>query len=202
MRSKSIDKMNKISSFINDYFIEYHSTPSIREIGAGTNLSKSTVQSYLVDMDRKGMLTYTGQTLETEFIKKYSGGNIKAAILGSVSCGIPTIEEENIQTYISLPEAIFGKGEFYILKANGDSMIDAGIDDGDLVIVRKQLEAKEGDIIVALVENEVTLKRFFLDREHNRVRLHPENKTMKDIFVNQCIIQGVAIKVLKDLGNI
>ena len=78
-------------------------------------------------------------------------------------------------------------------------MIDAGIDDGDLVLIRKQSEAKEGQIVVALVGNENTLKRFFVDQEHDCIRLHPENKSMTDIIVKTCMIQGVAVKVIKDL---
>ena len=78
-------------------------------------------------------------------------------------------------------------------------MIEAGIDPGDLVVVRKQQSADEGDIIVALVDNETTLKRFYIDKDKKCVRLHPENKTMQDILVNSCYIQGVAQHVIKAL---
>ena len=78
-------------------------------------------------------------------------------------------------------------------------MIDAGIEPGDLVLIRKQEEAKEGDIVVALVDNENTLKRYFVDKENHQVRLHPENTTMKDILVDDCKIQGVAVNVIKSL---
>lgn len=87
-----------------------------------------------------------------------------------------------------------------MLRANGESMIDAGISTCDLVLVRKQSEAKDGDIVVALVENENTLKRYFVDTENKQIRLHPENKTMEDIIVPDCKIQGVAVKVIKDLA--
>ena len=78
-------------------------------------------------------------------------------------------------------------------------MIEAGIDDGDLVVIRKQNDAPDGKIVVALVDNEATLKRFYKEPEKNRIRLHPENSSMEDIYVDNCIIQGVAVKVLKDL---
>lgn len=78
-------------------------------------------------------------------------------------------------------------------------MIEAGIAPGDLVLIRKQSEARNGEIVVALVGNENTLKRFYVDKENNRIRLHPENKTMKDIIVPECEIQGVAVKVIKNL---
>lgn len=86
-----------------------------------------------------------------------------------------------------------------LLHANGESMIDAGIEDGDLVLVSKQNYADEGQIVVALIDDEATLKRYYPEPQKHRVRLHPENKTMKDIYAENCIIQGVAVKVLKDL---
>ena len=86
-----------------------------------------------------------------------------------------------------------------MLRTHGDSMIDAGIEDGDKVVVKKQNHAKAGDIVVALVGNETTLKRYYPEPEKQRVRLHPENKTMKDIIVRECYIQGVAEHVIKRL---
>ena len=98
-----------------------------------------------------------------------------------------------------LPIALFGQGDFYILRANGDSMIDANINHGDLVVVRQQDYAEEGQIVVALIEDEATLKRYYPEPERQRVRLHPENPKLQDIYVDDCSIQGVAVKVLKDL---
>lgn len=85
------------------------------------------------------------------------------------------------------------------VRASGQSMIEAGIDDGDLVVVKKQVEAKEGDIVVALVDNQNTLKRYFRDDENKKIILHPENKKMKDIIVDECCIQGVACHIIKEL---
>ena len=124
---------------------------------------------------------------------------IRAAVLGNIACGLPNVAEENIEEYVSLPESLFGRGEFYILRARGESMIEAGIEDGDLVVIRKQSYANDGDIIVALVEEEATLKRMYRE-ENGRIILHPENKEMSDIIVDNCIIQGIAVKVIKDLN--
>lgn len=88
---------------------------------------------------------------------------------------------------------------FFILRASGQSMIEAGIDDGDLVVVRKQVEANEGDIVVALVDNQNTLKRYYRDNANKKIILHPENKTMKDIIVDDCYIQGVACHIIKKI---
>ena len=120
-------------------------------------------------------------------------------ILGKVSCGVPKFAEENIEEYVRLPVALFGRGQFFILRANGDSMIEADINDGDLVLIRQQNYADEGQIVVALMDDEATLKRYYPEPEKQLIRLHPENSRMDDIYVSDCIIQGVAVKVLKDL---
>ena len=94
---------------------------------------------------------------------------------------------------------LFGKGDFFILRTKGLSMIEAGIEPGDMVVVRKQNSADEGDIVVALVNNETTLKRYYIDKKKRCVRLHPENKDMDDILTKECYIQGVAQHVIKAL---
>ena len=130
----------------------------------------------------------------------FAAGGMTIPILGSVSCGVPLLEEENIEAYYWLPEELFGKGDFFFLRANGDSMIGAGIDDGDLVLIRRCDDAQVGQIVVALTdENENTLKRFYPEPEKNQVRLKAENPKYKDIITRECHVQGVAVKVIKDL---
>ena len=144
-------------------------------------------------------LEYNGREIHTNVTRKYSGEQTQMPIVGSIPCGSPQYEEENIEEYISLPTAIFGKGDFFILRADGQSMIEAGIEDGDLVVVKKQMEANEGDIVVALVDNQNTMKRYYRDDKNKKIILHPENKRMKDIIVDECYIQGVACNVIKTL---
>ena len=120
-------------------------------------------------------------------------------VVGSISCGSPLLAEENIECYLPIPKEFLGNGEFFILQANGDSMIDAGINNRDYVIIRKQETAEQGQIIVALIDNEATLKRYYIDRKKRKVRLHPENKNMEDMYFDSIVIQGVAIKVIKDI---
>lgn len=199
MRHKSVELMTRIQVYAERFQLEYHRSPSTSEIATALGIVKSTVYKYLVEMDEKGMLSYRDGNIVTEKTRKIATVNVSAAILGSVSCGIPQLEEEYVEEYVSLPVALFGKGEFFILRAKGESMIDAGIDDGDLVVIKKQLSATEGQIVVALIENETTLKRFFLDRDKRCIRLHPENKEMSDIYVSECSIQGIAIHVIKSL---
>lgn len=199
MRSKNVELMNQIKEFVESYYLNKHCSPSTAEIAKNLGVVKSTVYKYLIEMRERGMLSYDGKEIRTELTDKVMPNMNRAAVLGSVSCGVPRFVEENIEEYVSLPEALFGRGEFYILKAKGDSMIDAGIDDGDLVVIKQQSSADDGQIVVALMDDEATLKRFYRDDENKRIRLHPENETMKDIFVDDCMIQGIAVKVIKDL---
>ena len=105
------------------------------------------------------------------------------------------MEVENIEESFKLPCSIFGNSEMYMLRAFGNSMIDAGISKGDLLVIRRQNEAQDGEIVVALVNGENTLKRFYKEKDH--IRLHPENKRMKDIIVKNCEIQGVLVSCIK-----
>ena len=120
-------------------------------------------------------------------------------IVGEVACGTPILAEENIECFVTFSRELLGSGKFFILRAKGESMINAGIEDGDLVIVRQQDTAEEGQIVVALIENEATLKRYYTDKKQNKIRLHPENDEMKDMFFDMISIQGVAVKILKDI---
>lgn len=199
MRHKSIDRMNSIMQYVEQYYFKHRHFPSTSEIANALGIVKSTAYKYLVEMNNKGMLKYDGREILTDKIQKVNTETTHVAVLGSISCGIPQLEEQYIEEYVTLPVSMFGKGEFFILRASGESMIEAGINDGDLVVIREQKEASDGQIVVALVENENTLKRFYLDKENRCIRLHPENKTMEDIIVPDCQIQGVAVHVIKAL---
>ena len=199
MRSKSIELMNEIKKYIEEYYLQYRQSPSTTKIAEAVGIARGTAYKYLVEMSERNMIEYYGQEISTEVTRKYNKEQTQTPIVGSVPCGSPQYEEENIEEYVSLPTAIFGKGDFFILRASGQSMIEAGIDDGDLVVVRKQVEANEGDIVVALVDNQNTLKRYYRDNANKKVILHPENKTMKDIIVDDCYIQGVACHIIKKI---
>lgn len=199
MRSKSQELMDEILKFAEEYYLDNGHSPATSAIAAGLNISRATAYRYLVEMNDRGMVEYDGQEIHTAVTRKLNNEINRTAIVGSIPCGSPQYEEENIEEYISLPTAIFGKGDFFILRASGQSMIEAGIDDGDLVVVRKQNFADEGDIIVALVDNQNTLKRYYRDDERKKIVLHPENKRMKDILVDECYIQGVACHIIKAL---
>ena len=199
MRRRNVELMNRIIEFAEQYYLENSSSPSVRTIADRFGIGVSTAYRYLLEMDERGLITYDGKRISNDRIEKLNSnsGVIRAAVVGSIDCGIPNLAEENVEEYVSLPRSMFGDGEFFILRANGESMIDAGIETGDLVVIRKQACAEDGQIVVALVEDEATLKRLYHDK--GKVRLHPENRAMDDIIVDDCIIQGVAVKVIKDL---
>lgn len=199
MRRRNVELMNRIIEFAEQYYLENSSSPSVRTIADKFGIGVSTAYRYLLEMDERGLITYDGKRISNDRIEKLNSnsGVIRAAVVGSIACGIPNLAEENVEEYVSLPRSMFGDGEFFILRANGESMIDAGIETGDLVVIRKQACAEDGQIVVALVEDEATLKRLYRDK--GKVRLHPENRAMDDIIVDDCIIQGVAVKVIKDL---
>lgn len=199
MRTKSIELMNQICKFAESFILDNNRSPSTTEIADEFGIARGTAYRYLVEMDERKLIEYDGHSIRTEVTQKFKTKHSQAAIVGSIPCGSPQYEEEHIEAYVSLPESIFGSGEFYILRASGNSMIEAGIDDGDLVVIKKQKTANEGDIVVALVDNQNTLKRYYIDRKKRCVRLHPENSSMKDIYVKECIIQGVAHHVIKAL---
>ena len=196
MRHKSTELMGIIKAFVEECYKNYRHSSSTTEIADAVGIARGTAYKYLLAMSDNGMIRYDGQQISTERTEKVQTEFTSVALLGAVSCGVPTLEEE----YVSLPVFMFGSGTFFLLRTNGESMIDAGISPGDLVLVRKQSEAMDGDIVVALVGNENTLKRYFVDKENQKIRLHTENKTMKDIIVSDCEIQGVTVKVIKDLA--
>ena len=199
---KNTALFGEIENYINDYKEKYSgASPSVREIAEMVGVNYSTISRYLKQMREEGIIEYDGhRNITTREGKITREASLKVAVLGSVACGVPRFAEENIEEYVRLPISIFGSGDFYILRAVGDSMIGAGIDEGDLVLIRQQNYADVGQIVVALMEDEATLKRYYPEPENKRVRLHPENDSMSDIYVNECLIQGVAVKVIKNLG--
>lgn len=199
MRSKNPAYFELLIRFIDDYIDNYGRSPSTQEISSGTGLSPATVSRYLSRMREDGIIDYSGH--RNIVTKRNRATETNAVpVLGSVSCGIPKFAEENIEEYVKLPVSLFGKGDFFLLRASGNSMIEAGIDSGDLVLVRRQDYAAPGQIVVALMEEEATLKRYYPEPQNGYIRLHPENKDLDDIIVDHCLIQGVAVHVIKELN--
>lgn len=198
MKHRNTETMDRIVSFVNDYYRDNHRSPSLRQIAAGTGVSHMTVKRMLNTMAESGLIDYDGETVVTEETSKRREDTVNVGIIGSIPCGNLSLEEEAIEEIVQLPTALFGKGNLFLLHASGDSMIGAGIEDGDLVLIRKQEEARNGDIVVAYIEGEGnTLKRY---RQYgNTIFLHPENPKYRDIPLLNCKIQGIAINVIKKL---
>ncbi len=125
--------------------------------------------------------------------------NALIPVYGDIPCGIPNFVDDGLKGYLEIPDSMIGQGEFFVLRAKGDSMVDAGIDDGDLVVVKKQGTAEESQIVVAYVNGETTLKRFYINEEQKLVELRPENREYEPILATECLILGVAVKIVKDL---
>ena len=158
MRTKKQEYFDSIKKYIADFSDMNGYAPSMSEIAEGVGLPKYTVGRYMIAMREQGIIVYSGA--KSASVTNISSRTIRVPVLGTVSCGVPKLAEENIEEYVRLPVALFGSGSFYLLRANGDSMIDAGINDGDIVLIRQQNHADAGQIVVALVDDEATLKRF------------------------------------------
>ena len=197
MQHKKTEYFGMIENCINSYWDEYGCSPTQGEIARIMGIDTATISRYLMHMRKNGMISYSGHRNITTRQSGRDAAMIRVPVLGSVSCGIPKYAEENIEEYVKLPEVIFGRGDFFFLRAWGDSMINAGIDDGDLVLCRLQNTAEYNQIVVAIVGDEATLKRF--RPENGRVILHPENSAYPDIIATDCQIQGVAVKIIKNL---
>ena len=201
MQHKRYELFEQIESFINGYYEENREIPTIYDIGDELGLSPATVSRYLKAMEENGMIERNGQRdIITDKVRKIKGRIVQIPLLGKIACGEPMFADGNIRDYVHLPASMLGQGSFYMLTAKGDSMTEIGIDDGDLVLIRQQDHAEEGQIVVALVEREdATLKRYFPEPKKKRIRLHPENSSMADIYADakDVIIQGIAVKVIK-----
>ena len=201
MRSKDAELKKNIIEIIDEYYESELKSPTLQHIADALKINKSTVSKYISAMIEEGEIEKNSRfgDLRTKKMQKTQNSTVKYPIVGEIACGTPIFAEENIQSYVTFSKDFLGQGDYFLLKAKGDSMINAGIADGDLVVVRQQETAEEGQIVVALIENEATLKRYFLDRRHKRIRLHPENDEMEDMYYKEVSIQGIAVKVIKSL---
>ncbi len=203
-----MDKLTKrqedVLNFIKSYVAGHGYPPAVREIGKALGLnSPATIQSHISALENKGYIKKTNskyRSLEIVGNNEYLNDNVvEVPLLGKITAGSPIEAIETPNEYFSLPAYLIpSKEEVFTLKVSGESMINAGIFDGDIVIVQRQNVAKNGDIIVAMtMENEVTLKTFYKESDH--IRLQPENDTMSPIILPNCHILGKAIGLYRKL---
>ena len=199
MRHKDPELMKKIYDFAEDYYYSEGHSPSTTEVAVYVGISRSTAYYYLVDMDKRGMIDYDGKTIKTDKMRKTSSDNSGIEMYDKgIPCGELEEIDASVSEYVNLPISIFGSGDLFILRTNGESMIEAGIEPGDLVVIERQENAKDGDIVVTLGNgNGSSLKR--LVKRGRKCILHPENEKMDDIVVKELKIQGVARFVIKKL---
>ena len=202
MRTIKTEYFDILSEYIRENQRENGYSPTILEMERDLGIPKSTVARYLKLMDERGMIDLKGPGRIVA--KNRDKDLLSLPVLGAISCGVPKFAEENIEEYVQVPAAWFGGGELFALRANGDSMINAGIDDGDLVIIKNQSYADANQIIVALIDNEdATLKRYRPQEDRRYIDLVPENEKYStrtvDLAQESLVIQGVALKVIKDL---
>ena len=207
MRAWKTEHCEKIENCINEYRAEYRITPSNREISRQTGIPTTTVDRYLKHMTELGILEYDStRRITTREDRKRSRINDRIPLVGHIACGTPMLAEENIEEYISLPDSLIGKGDFFALRAEGQSMIDAGICNGDIVLIRQQEDAQPGQIIAALVDEETaTLKRYRPKPDLHLVELEPANPEYKtqviDLEQRPFSIQGIAVMIIRRLEN-
>ncbi|MDI6689003.1 MAG: transcriptional repressor LexA [Actinomycetota bacterium] len=179
--------------------------PSVREIGKAVGLSSSsTVHSHLAALEEKGYIRRDPskpRALEVFGFRETEIGvpasKVRSVpVVGRIAAGMPILAQENIEDIFPLPAELVDENTF-ILKVKGDSMIEAGIFDGDYLVVRQQPIAQNGDVVVALIEEEATVKRFFKERGY--IRLQPENRTMEPIITQDVVILGKAVALLRRL---
>jgi repressor LexA len=205
------EKQHRILDVIRSFTAEMGYPPSVREIGERVGLSSSsTVQSHLKTLERRGLLrrdpTKPRALVPADMVlravappaKRDAGPEtISLPIVGRVAAGTPITATENLEDTFVLPASFVGGNGSFMLRVKGDSMIDAAILDGDLIVVEPQPDAQNGQIVVALIDGEATVKTFY--RESNRIRLQPENRSMEPIYVDDVTVVGRVEAVVRRL---
>lgn len=187
------ERQKEVLGYIETFIDENPYPPTIREIAAHFGMSVKGAYDHLKALERKGRLRAGGgRSRKIEIIGKQAKNGRQATVelplLGSVAAGKPIFAEENYESSIHVPEAMVGQGRCFALRVRGDSMINAGILDGDLAVIEQRQVAEDGEIVVAAIEDSVTLKRFF--KEKARIRLEPENPAYSPIFTQDARILG------------
>lgn len=205
--TKLSSRQQAIFDFIKNEVKEKGYPPSVREIGEAVGLaSSSTVHGHLERLEKKGLIRRDPtkpraiEILEEEHesLAPYPTAVSRVPVLGKVTAGAPILAMENIEEYFPLPSHMVGNHEVFMLNVIGDSMIEAGIYNGDYVIVRQQQVAQNGEIVVAMTEDdEATVKRFY--KEQDRIRLQPENSSMEPMYFNDVKILGKVVGLFRDI---
>jgi repressor LexA len=205
------ERQRAILDYLRGFIDEQGYPPTVREIGEAVGLrSPSTVHAHLAQLERAGLLRRDAtkpRALELTD-RRRDGADVPADVhrlplVGEIAAGGPLLAEQNIEDYVAVPEPLSRGGEEFLLRVKGDSMVNAGILDGDFVVVERRQDARDGEIVVALAgddegADEATVKRFF--REGGRVRLQPENDALEPIYADHVQVLGRVIGVFRQLA--
>lgn len=196
------DMQARILAYIEQEIRTRGYAPSVREIGEAVGLkSTSTVHGHLTRMEKKGLLRRDAMKpraigLSTSFSPFDENASLREIpVVGRVAAGTPILAEENIEETMTLPEEMVGSGELFILRVRGESMIQAGIMNDDYIVVHRQMNANNGEIVVAMIDDEATVKRFY--KENGHIRLQPENDAMEPIIVPEVMILGKVVSLIR-----
>jgi len=196
-------RQREILTYVMDSLQERGYPPSVREIGSALGLtSSSTVHSHLAALEKKGFIHRDPSKPRAIEILKDGASQppkrvVNVPVLGRIAAGQPILAEENIEDVFPLPRDFVREDASFILRVRGDSMIEAGIYDGDYLVVRQQATANNGEIVAAMIGDEATVKRYYRERDH--IRLQPENSSMSPIIVRDVTVLGKAVALFRRL---
>ena len=204
------ERQRAILDYLRGFVDEHGYPPTVREIGEAVGLrSPSTVHAHLAQLERAGLIRRDPTkpraielTDRRREVAEPAADVHRLPLVGEIAAGGPLLAEQNVEDYVAVPEPLSRGGEEFLLRVKGDSMVDAGILEGDFVVVERRQDARNGDIVVALAgddesADEATVKRFF--RENGRVRLQPENETLEPIYADHVQILGKVIGVFRQV---
>ena len=194
-------RQQEVLDFISSFTKENNYPPTVREIGEHFSISLRAVQDHIAALQKKGYLSQTQKRARS--LNVISGGTLekppfvsKVPLLGTVAAGKPLLSEENLDGYVNLTEPFVRPGKSYFaLRVRGQSMIEAGILEGDLAVVEQAQTAVDGQIVVAVIDNAITLKRFY--KEADRIRLQPENAAFQPIYSTEVTIVGILSNIVR-----
>ena len=196
MRKLSEETLRRMEEYIRSRQRKESASPSYREIMHALGMSSlNLVQRYVLALEKQGKIGRTSRGNIALPRRLDTGRSVIVPLVGNIACGQPNFAEENIEASYALPQSLFGDGELYLLHTHGESMVDIGIRPNDLIVIRRQNYADDGQIVVARIDGEATLKRLF--HRDGKIVLHPENRQMQDIVVENCEIQGVLVSCIK-----
>lgn len=195
---KKLDKTEQVYQFISSYFTENGYAPTVREICKACSIaSTATAFNIMNELAEKGLISKSKVGENKRRAISINQQAVKVPLIGTVAAGEPIFAQENYEDYFSLPANMFNGDDMFMLTVKGNSMIKIGMYNGDKIVVRKQESAENGDIVVALVDDSATVKRFF--RRDGKIILHPENDEMQDFIFDDVSILGKVIGLVRSL---